>query len=318
MTTSIKWPKGLKPVYQNARGSLILGHCEKILADPTFRKEFQGKIQLILTSPPFPLNQKKKYGNFQGAAYLEWLSAFGPLFAEYLTPDGSVVIEIGNAWEKGSPTQSILPYQALLGFLQKGDFKLCQEITYYNPARLPTPAQWVTIERIRLKDSTTKVWWMAKTKKPKADNRKVLKPYSAAMRGLLDRGTYNAGKRPSEHQISKTGFLKEHAGAIPPNLIEAANTRSGSKYQCFCRDHGVEAHPARMPEKVAEFFIRFLTDEGDLVLDPFSGSNTTGVVADRLGRRWLSVEALPQYALSSVANFSVRRAKTLLKRFHLT
>jgi site-specific DNA-methyltransferase (cytosine-N4-specific) len=226
-------------------------------------------------------------------------------------------MEIGNAWEKGSPTQSILPYQALLGFLKEGKLKLCQEITYYNPARLPTPAQWVTIERIRLKDSTSKVWWMAKTEKPKADNRNVPKPYSASMRRLLERGTYNAGKRPSEHQISKTGFLKEHAGAIPPNLIQAANTRSDSEYQTFCRDNGVEPHPARMPEKLAEFFIRFLTDKDDLVLDPFSGSNTTGLVADRLGRRWISIEALPSYAVTGVANFNVRRAKTLLKRLHL-
>src|SRR5688572_26562870 len=139
-------------LYQNARGATFLGRCEDVLKDPTFRRRYKGKVQLIFTSPPFPLNQKKKYGNLQGDAYLKWLSAFGPLFAEYLKPDGSVVIEIGNAWEKGSPTQSILPYQALLAFLQAGKLKLCQEVTYYNPAKLPTPAQWVTIERIRLKD----------------------------------------------------------------------------------------------------------------------------------------------------------------------
>ena len=307
-----------KALYKNERGSVILGRCEEVLKSPEIREQYLGKVQLIFTSPPFPLNQKKKYGNYQGDAYLKWLSAFGPLFAEYLKPNGSVVIEIGNAWEKGSPTQSILPYQALLGFLKEGKLKLCQEITYYNPARLPTPAQWVTIERIRLKDSTSKLWWMAKTDKPKANNRNVLKAYSAAMRRLLERGTYNSGKRPSEHQISKNGFLKEHEGAISPNLIQAANTRSESKYQTFCRDQGVEPHPARMPEKVAEFFIKFLTDKDDLVLDPFSGSNTTGLVADRLERRWLSIEDFPNYAVAGVSSFDLRRATTLLKQFKLT
>lgn len=303
-----------KYIYRNSRGRVILGLCENVLMSAKFRKKYRGKIQLIFTSPPFPLNQKKKYGNLNGDAYLKWLSDFGPLFAEYLKPDGSIVMEIGNAWEKGSPTQSILPYQALLAFLKEGKFKLCQEITYYNPARLPTPAQWVTIERIRLKDSTSKIWWMAKIAKPKADNRRVLKPYSESMRRLLERGSYNSGKRPSEHQISKSGFLNDNEGAIAPNLITAANTKSESPYQCFCRDHKVEPHPARMPEKVADFFIRFLTKKGDLVLDPFSGSNTTGVIADRLGRKWIAVEAIPQYAAAGVAYFNTRRAKMLLKQ----
>jgi site-specific DNA-methyltransferase (cytosine-N4-specific) len=315
LKTSLVKPR---TVYRNARGSVILGSCEQVLADPTFRRKYKGKIQLIFTSPPFPLNQKKKYGNRQGDEYLKWLSAFGPLFAEYLKPKGSVVMEIGNAWEKGSPTQSILPYEALLGFLKEGKLKLCQEITYYNPARLPTPAQWVTIERIRLKDSTSKVWWMAKSEKPKAHNSRVLRPYSKAMLRLLSRGSYNSGKRPSQHDISKNGFLKKHAGAIAPNLIEVANTGNGSPYQSFCKEHKIEAHPARMPEKVADFFIRFLTTEGDLVLDPFSGSNTTGTVANRLERRWLSIEAVPHYAVAGVANFNPARAEALLKKFKIT
>lgn len=304
----------LSPIFHNPQGALYLGKCEAVLSHPDFLKVYFGKIQLIFTSPPFPLNQKKKYGNHQGEDYLKWLSDFGPLFAKYLKPTGSIVMEIGNAWEKGSPTQSILPYQALLAFLDSGKFKLCQEVTYYNPARLPSPAQWVTIERIRLKDATSKVWWMAKTDKPKADNRKVLKPYSSSMKSLLKRGSYNSGKRPSEHNISVKGFLEDNGGAIPPNVVEAANTRSDSIYQTFCRDNKVEPHPARMPEKLAEFFIKFLTDKDDLVLDPFSGSNTTGFVANRLGRKWISIEAIPEYAFASVANFDEQTAKSLLKK----
>jgi len=315
MQNPVQPRKKPKRIFKVKQGQVILGHCEDVLRDPQFRKKYLGKIQLIFTSPPFPLNLKKKYGNFQGKAYLKWLREFGPLFAEYLKPNGSVVMEIGNAWEKGSPTQSILPYQALLGFLQSGGFKLCQEITYYNPAKLPTPAQWVTIERIRLKDATSKVWWMAKTARPKASNRRVLKPYSKAMLKLLERGSYNSGRRPSEHQISENGFLKKNKGAIASNLIEAANTRSESPYQSFCRKHRVEPHPARMPAKVADFFVRFLTNKNDLVLDPFSGSNTTGTVANALGRKWISIEAVPSYAAAGVSNLNEKRAKKLLKQF---
>ena len=134
-----------------------------------------------------------------------------------------------------APVQSVLPYKSLLAFLEAGKLKLCQEITYYNPARLPSPAQWVTVERIRLKDATTKIWWMSKSDKPKADNRNVLKPYSKAMQQLLKRGTYNFGSRPSEHQIRETSFLKDNGGAIASNLIEASNTFSTLDYQNFCK-----------------------------------------------------------------------------------
>lgn len=300
-------------IFRTKLGRSYFGTCDEVIKSPAFKK-LKGKVQLIFTSPPFPLNNKKKYGNLKGEEYLNWLSSFGPIFSELLTPTGSIVMEIGNAWEPGSPIQSILPYRSLLSFLEAGNLKLCQEITYYNPARLPSPAQWVTIERIRLKDATTKIWWMAKTERPKADNRKVLRPYSESMKNLLRRGTYNNGKRPSEHNISASGFLKNNDGAIAPNLIEVANTSNGTQYQSFCRDNQIMLHPARMPEKIPEFFINFLTSKGDIVLDPFAGSNTTGYAAEKLGRRWYSIEALPHYAASSIAHFDVRKATKLVKR----
>lgn len=302
----------IAPYFKTKKGRLYLGKCEEVLGSARAKK-LKGKVQLIFTSPPFPLNDKKKYGNLQGEEYLKWLGDFGPLFAGLLTPTGSIVMEIGNAWEPGSPVQSILPYRSLLKFLETGKLKLCQEITYFNPARLPSPAQWVTVERIRLKDATSKIWWMAKTEKPKADNRNVLAPYSEAMKALLARGKYNSGKRPSEHHIGEKSFLKDNGGAIAPNLIEVANTQSTLKYQVFCKEHGLTPHPARMPDKIAEFFIKFLTDEGDLVLDPFAGSNTTGATAERLKRRWISIEALAPYAAASVSHFDEALAEKMVK-----
>jgi DNA modification methylase len=316
MTLNIEGKPSAEKLYSTNKGRLYLGRCESVFELPQI-KRLKKKVNLIFTSPPFPLNVKKRYGNLQGEEYLKWLSAFGPLFSEMLTDDGSVVMEVGNAWEPGSPVQSVLPYKSLLGFLEAGGFKLCQEITYYNPARLPSPAQWVTVNRIRLKDSTTKIWWMSKSERPKADNRRVLKPYSEHMIRLLAKGKYNSGNRPSQHQISKTGFLKNNEGAIAPNLIQASNTHSNLAYQKFCKEQKIMQHPARMPEKLAEFFIKFLTDEGDLVLDPFAGSNTTGATAQRLKRRWLSIEALPLYAAASISHFDQEAAAKIVKRFHV-
>jgi DNA modification methylase len=302
----------LAPLFRTKLGRLFVGKCEDLLAGALSR-QLAGKVDLIFTSPPFPLNDKKRYGNLQGDEYRDWLAAFSPLFAALLTPRGSVVVEVGNAWEPGRPVQSTLPQRALLAFLDAGKLQLCQEITYYNPARLPSPAQWVTVNRMRLKDATTKIWWMAKCDEPNADNRRVLRPYSKHMKQLLERQTYNAGLRPSEHIISAKGFLRDNGGAIAPNLLQVSNTHSNGGYLKFCKDSQLRPHPARMPEAIPEFFIRFLTEPGGLVLDPFAGSNTTGITAEKLGRRWISFEADRSYATASVSRFDARAALKLLK-----
>lgn len=292
----------IRVAYRTGRGVMFKGFAEAVLTSPLARK-YRGRVQLILTSPPFPLNRKKKYGNIQGEAYIKWLENFAPIFRNFLKPDGSIVLELGNAWEPGKPVMSTLALRALLAFLDKGQFYLCQQFICYNPARLPSPVQWVNVERIRVKDSYTHIWWMAPTVRPKADNRHVLKEYSPAMLKLLASKKYNAGKRPSQHHIGKSSFLRNNNGAIPSNVFSIANTRANDDYQKYCREHGFQLHPARMPMELAEFFVKFLTEPRDLVLDPFAGSNTTGAAAERLKRRWVSIEPNEDYVAGSRGRF---------------
>ncbi len=268
-----------------------------------FLKRYQGTVDLVFTSPPFPLNRKKKYGNLNGEEYMQWLSGYGPLLKKMLKPTGSIVMEVGNAWEQGSPVMSTLPVRSLLKFQEDNELYLCQEFVWQNPAKLPSPAQWVNVERIRLKDSFTKIWWMSPSPKPKADNRRVLKEYSVAMKQLLQTGSYNAGKRPSQHNIGEHSFLTDNGGAIPGSVLTYANTQANDPYQEYCRANDIELHPARMPGDLANFFIKLLTEPGDLVLDPFGGSNTTGAAAEALGRHWLSIEAEDKYIQGSKGRF---------------
>ena len=289
--------------YMTSWGRMFLGKSNELLLDDAL-SQFRGKINLIFTSPPFPLNRKKRYGNETGEEYVKWLCAFGPLFKKMLAADGSIVIEMGNSWEPGSPVMSTLALRALLEFQQKNDLNLCQEFIWQNPARLPSPAQWVNVERIRVKDSFTKLWWLAPTLKPKANNQRVLQEYSSSMKDLLKRGQYNSGKRPSQHHIGEESFLKNNGGAIPSNVLTFANTFPNDSYQMFCRAHELQPHPARMPIDLAKFFIKFLTEPGDLVLDPFGGSNTTGAAAEQLERYWISIEASSEYVGSSRGRFA--------------
>ena len=172
--------------FKTALGRSVIGKAEYVLQRPKYKKYLEQKVDLIFTSPPFPLNTKKKYGNEQGERYVDWLTSFAPLFKTVLKPKGSIVLELGNAWESGRPVMSTLALKALLAFLERGGFVLCQQFVWNNPARLPSPAQWVTVERIRVKDSYTHLWWMALTDRPHADNRQVLKTYSKSMKALLE------------------------------------------------------------------------------------------------------------------------------------
>ena len=288
--------------YRTDRGVAVQAKVEDFLSSK-LAKRYRGLVQLVFTSPPFPLNRKKKYGNEVGDEYVEWLAEFAPKLIDMLKPNGSIVVEMGNAWEHGEPVMSTLALKALLKFLERGELQLCQQFVAYNRARLPSPAPWVTIERIRVKDAFTHIWWMAPTTRPKASNERVLKKYSPAMLELLRTKKYNAGTRPSEHHISKESFFTRHKGAIPSNVIEYTNTRTNDPYQVYCRAHNIKPHPARMPAELAEFFIKMLTTSGQYVLDPFAGSNTTGAAAERLGRRWIAVELNAEYLRGSQGRF---------------
>jgi DNA modification methylase len=285
---------GWKLAYRTKLGRSVLGDSAAFLSDPQLGS-LHGAAQLVFTSPPFPLRTKKSYGNLTGEEYTEWLAEFGALFKKWLAPTGSVVIELGNAWERGQPTMSTLPTKALLRFQEANGLHLCQEFICHNPARLPTPAEWVTVRRVRVKDSFTRVWWMAATPHPKANNREVLQEYSTDMLRLLATRKYSAGRRPSEHYIGKKSFLADNGGAIPPSVLTIANTRTSDEYQKFCAKHGHTLHPARMPRELAEFFIRFLTSPGDRA------------AAERLGRRWLSIEAESAYLAGSRGRFLRRK-----------
>lgn len=288
--------------YRTENGICINEKCEIVL-EKYVRQNYGGKVQLVFTSPPFPLNRAKRYGNLEGEEYKEWLCGVGNQLKSLITPTGSIVIEIGNAWNSGEPTFSTLPMETLLEFKNRCGLYLCQEFIYYNPARLPGPIEWVNKKRVRVKDSFTRIWWMSTTPYPYANNRNVLEEYSKQMNKLLDSGKYNSGKRPSEHNISESAFSINNGGSIPSNVIIAPNTDSKGKYLEECKRNGLPIHPARMPHQIPEFFIKMLTQSQDIVLDCFAGSNTTGFCAEKLDRRWISIEANKDYYQGSKYRF---------------
>jgi DNA modification methylase len=291
----------MKPAYKTKLGRAFHSSIEDFI-DSTEFENLKGKVDLILTSPPYPLVTPKKYGNRIGDDYEKWLTSIFDSLKELLSPRGSLVIEIGNAWDKGSPTMSTLPLSTLIRIKEDLGLNVCQQFIWNNPNKLPGPATWVNIKRIRVKDSFTHIWWYSKTTNPKANNKRVLNPYSAGMNALLKRQSYNQGERPSGHNLGP-GFLTENKGAIPSSVLTFSNSKETKEYREWCRENDVPQHPARMPEKLAEFFIKFLTDKNSLVLDPFGGSNTTGRTAENLERRWVTIERDHDYIIGSQGRF---------------
>jgi site-specific DNA-methyltransferase (cytosine-N4-specific) len=294
------------PFYSTPLGDAYLADALDVLkAIP------DGSINAVVTSPPYALHFKKEYGNTEKQGYVEWFLPFAAEILRVLSDNGSFVLNIGGSYNKGLPTRSLYHFKLLIALVERTGFHLAQECFWFNPAKMPMPAEWVTVRRIRVKDAVEYVWWLSKTPWPKADNRAVLRPYSRDMERLNQRGVRRT-TRPSGHNIKPSFGKVEPGGSIPPNIVEEdlptdllkfGNNAANDVYTERCKEAGVKIHPARFPAALPEFFIKLLTEEGDIVLDPFAGSNTTGATAERLQRRWIAVESVEAYLQASRFRF---------------
>ena len=303
-----------QPLYYTKRGQAYAGDSLVLLAELP-----DNSVDLVITSPPFALLRQKTYGNVEETEYVDWIKPFGREVFRVLKETGSFVLDLGGAYRLGIPSRSLYNFRVLLSFCDEIGFHLAEDFYWFNPAKLPSPIEWVNKRKIRAKDSVNTVWWFSKTEFPKADVRRVLAPYSDRMKKLLDdpESFYKPKKRPSGHDIS-AGFGKDNGGAIPSNLLSIPNTDSNSNYLRLCKELGLQRHPARFPADLPAFFIRMLTDEKDVILDIFGGSNTTGFTAEALNRKWLTFELDQQYLAASVFRFlegySVEEIREILSK----
>lgn len=301
-----------KPLYNTELGEAYVADSLEMLAQLP-----DNSVNLVMTSPPFALQRKKDYGNKDQHEYIDWLAEFASLVYQKLTPDGSFVVDLGGAYQKGVPVRSLYNYRVLIKFCDEIGFHLAEEFFWFNPSKLPSPIEWVNKRKIRTKDSVNTVWWLSKTEWPKANVSNVLTEYSDKMKKLLKNpeAYYTPAKRPSGHDIGSS-FGKDNGGAIPSNLLQIPNSEASSKYLKLCKEMEIKAHPARFPAKLPEFFIRFLTEPNDLVVDIFAGSNTTGYVAEKEGRRWLAFEQVPEYLEASLFRFLEDRPLDEIKQLY--
>lgn len=269
-----------------------------------------NSVDLMITSPPFALQRQKAYGNLTGEEYVDWLCKFMEKMMPKLKDTGSIVLDLGGAYVKGAPEYSLYQFEVLMKLCKEAGYKLCEPFYWNNTSALPAPIEWVNKRKLRAKNSVNTIWWLSKNPRiAKANVSNVLMPYSERMKNLIQ--THGKGylkadgieTRPSGHTHRADSWAKDNHGAIPGNILNIPNSESNSLYLRGCKAAGVKGHPARFPLAIPEFFIKFLTDENDLVVDIFTGSNTTGQACEQLGRRWKSFELSQEYVAASAFRF---------------
>ncbi len=288
-------------VFTTDYGTALLAEAEtaiKFISD--------GAIQLILTSPPYPLTTKKVYGNHDPKTHVEWLTSLASAWKDKLSDGGSLVLNVADAFHQGEPSLSLYQERLLINLCDELGYSLAQKFYWENPAKLPSPAEWVCLRRIRVTPSVEQIYWL--TKDPlnaTANNRNILRPYSASMRARLAQGGEAlTQERPSGFKLKQGAFGKDNGGSIPHNLLIASHTQSNDIYKQLCRKASLPIHPARMPEVIADTFIRFLTEPDQIVWDPLAGSGIVGNVAERLGRRWIINDRSLTYLQGAALRFN--------------
>lgn len=290
-------------VYESAQGIALWAQAEAVEGSATNPHRIEpGSVDLVLTSPPYDIETSKQYGGKRGREYEDWLVARVAAWQAMIADTGSIVLNLGDAWMPGVPSMSIYQERILLRIVDELGLHLAERLYWHNPAKLPTPASYVTVRRVRVTPAVEQVYWFAKDPdRCYGNNRNVLRPYSEAMRRTIARGGTNTGVRPSGYVMNEQSFTADNGGSIPHNIIVASNTASNDGYSAACRERGLPIHPARFPAELARFVIGLTTEPGDVVYDPCAGSLTTMAVAMAMGRRAIATEMHREYLAGGLA-----------------
>lgn len=288
--------RNIKP-YEN---KFIVGDCENIMRD------FPAKsVDLVLTSPPYA--DQRNYGTESSSIspddYIKWFAPKARQIFRVLKDNGSFVLNINDKVVDGY--QHLYVFELVIYLSKKVGFHLVRDYIWYNPATPPNVFSRGGFGRT--KKSHEYCFWFSKGPEWTFNLDPIRKPYGKDMQKFLQgkgKGDRAANIRPSTHNFNCEKVWVNNGGSDPGTVIEIGNTNSNDVFSKLCKERGV-AHPARFPEKLAEFFILSGTEEGSLVLDPFSGSGTTAVSAAKNGRRWIGIDANRDFCDLAIARMEM-------------
>lgn len=276
-------------------GIAIWGRCQDFFA------HLDEPIHLVLTSPPYPLARPRAYGNPAAVEYVDWVCAMLEPLVRNLVPGGSICLNVSNdIFEPGSPARSLYRERLVLALCERLGLSKMDELIWHNPTKAPGPMQWASRTRQQLNVAWEPVYWF--TNDPQAcrsDNRRVLQPHTARHQQLIERG----GERRSgvwgdgANRLREGAFAAPTAGRIQRNVITVPHRcASQAAARRAAQAEGLPAHGAMMPLRLASTLVEFLSDRGDLVVDPCAGWSTVPLAAQLAGRRWIGTELMAEYS----------------------
>jgi len=262
-----------------------------------------GSVNFVITSPPYA-DQIKNYGDdvkkIRPDEYVGWFIPRAKEIYRVLSDNGSFVLNISDKLD--GKFQNIFVFKLVVNLCEEVGFHLVRDYVWYNPATPPNVFSRGTMGRT--KKSHEYCFWFCKSEEWTFNMDPIRKPYSGSMQKILNgeviHGTRDENTRPSRHNFDLSHKWDDHGGADPGSVLTISNTRSNGIFYKLCREMNVQ-HPARFPEKLVEFFMLSGTNPGDIVLDPFSGSGTTAVVAKALGRNYICIEVNSDFCMLAVA-----------------
>lgn len=285
---------------ESLENSFIRGNCEDIL------KEFpQECIDLVFTSPPYA--DQRDYGSDDSLIspdqYVQWFAPKAQEIHRVLKDNGSFVLNINDKVVNGY--QHLFVFELVLFLCKNIGFHLVRDYIWHNTATPPNVFSRGGFGRT--KKSHEYCFWFSKGPEWTFNLDPIRKPYGKDMLKFLQgkgKGDRNQNTRPSTHNFDCKKVWNNNGGSDPGSVIEIGNTNSNDVFAKLCKERGI-SHPARFPEKLAEFFILSGTNEGDIVLDPFSGSGTTAISAARNSRKWIGIDANSDYCELANARMSL-------------
>ncbi|MGH8159299.1 MAG: DNA-methyltransferase [Rhodanobacter sp.] len=283
-------------------GVAIWGDCVH-----TFRN-VNEPIALCVTSPPYALARQRAYGNPSEAEYVDFIVRALEPIVRHLMPGGSLCLNLGqDIFIQGSPARSMVNERVLLALHDRLGLSLLDRLIWHNPSKPPGPTHWASKVRCHLNVAYEPIFWLATNPAlVRADNRRVLEPHTEKHLRLIANGgeRRRAEYGDGAHTIREGSYRHATAGRIPRNVIARGNRCADTlQYRRDAAALRLPAHGAVMPLSIPDFLIRFLTEPGDLVVDPFGGTVKTGMAAERLGRRWMVTEQMIDYLRPAAERF---------------
>ncbi len=240
----------------------------------------EKSVKLLYGSPPYP-NAERNYGNWTSKEYLGKIEPFISTSLNKIKDDGFIVLNIKANREKQKPnhnTTRSLVVERLAIFLEESLGLYCVDIEIWvknNPVS--------TGLRVACQDAYEQILWFSKNPKWKINLDAIRRPYSEKTLKIYENQEFKPRSNGLTYVRKKKKIFPNPLGALPINVIKGGVSSKKENHQAI--------QPGYIPEK----YIKATTEIGDIVMDPWMGSGTTGIEALKLGRKFIGFDIFPEH-----------------------